>query len=236
MRATLFVTLVMFAASSPAFAGNAKEDVRARKIMYDYARCVVKLKPQRAANAILANSDNSEILKEYPDLISSNCMAQVAGNVKMTFGGDLYRYALADALVNAKFSEKFETNFSNRLPLAHLRPSTPEELEAKLGKEKSKRARTKIQEDEDKRAGITWLSHYGECIVRKDPVRARLWLLTPPDGPEEVSRIGDLRPTFSDCLDGGTVKFTRVTLRGAVAINYFRLASATPQLIAEKAQ
>ncbi len=72
-----------------------------------------------------------------------------------------------------------------------------------------------------------WLSRYGECVVRQEPAKARYWLLTPPDSPEEISRINDLRPAFADCLNEGTMKFNRTTMRGAVAINYYRLAMAT---------
>jgi len=71
-------------------------------------------------------------------------------------------------------------------------------------------------------------------IVRDDPVKARQWLLTPPGGPEEISRINDLRPSFSACLLGGTMKFNRTVMRGTVAINYYRLTMATP--VASKAQ
>ncbi|EQA96954.1 hypothetical protein FHS51_001302 [Sphingobium wenxiniae] len=221
----------------PAYADKAREDARARKIMYDYARCVVKIRHDRAAEAIIANADNSTILKEYPDLINGACLGKTGGmGTQMTFGGDLYRYALADALVNADYSKKHEIDFSNRLPLAHIRSDTPAELDAKLAGVKSKRKRAEILEENKETAAIGWVSRYGECVVREDPIRARFWLLTPPDSPEETSRIDDLRPIFAHCLPEGTMNFNRVTMRGTVAINYFRLANATPQQTAEKAQ
>ena len=236
MKYRLLAVLLLFGVVTPALADKAKEDAHARKVMHDYARCVVKEKPKRAAEAIIANVSNGMIMKSYSDLISSDCMGRTGGNVQMTFGGDLYRYALADALVNANFADKYENDFSNRLPLAHLRAPTRAELDTELAKTKSKRKRAEIEEEYGKTSGVEWLSRYGECVVRSDPVRSRLWLLTPPDGPEEMSRINDLRPTFDACLSGGTLKFSRVNLRGTVAINYFRLANATPQHIAEKAQ
>ena len=221
-------------------AGNStrevKENATNRKIMHAYARCVVKMKRIQAGEAIISNSDNGTIMKRYSDLISSECMAQTGGSVQMRFGGDLYRYALADALVNSEFSAGGDSNFSNRLPLAHLLTGTQAELDAAVAKTKSKSKRAELEEDFKKRFGVAWLSRYGECVVRRDPVKARLWLLTPPDGPEETSRITDLMPAFNECLGEGTLKFNRVTMRGTVAINYYRLAKATPQPLAGKTQ
>lgn len=219
----------------PAFASTAKDEERVRSLVYDYAKCVVRARHDRAAEAIISNVDNAVIAKKYGDLISGDCLARVGGHVKLTFTSDLYRYALADALVNADYTQKVVTDFSDRLPLAHHRFEASQDLDAKLAMVKSKKKRAEIQERFHKATTAAWLSRYGECIVREDPVRSRLWLLTPPGGAEETSRIGDLRPAFGHCLDEGKLTFNKVTLRGAVALNYYRLANATPMAKAEKA-
>lgn len=234
MKKELIALLLLLAAVSPALAGNSKENARTRKLMHDYAKCVVKAQPAKAAEAIIANVDNASILARYPSLISSDCMGRVGGDVRMSFSGDLYRYALADALVNANFLDKYETDFSNRLPLAHIQPFTQAELDAELAKTKNARRRAQIHKIHTDRGAVSWLSRYGECLVRADPVRSRLWLLTPPDVPEEMSRINDLRTVFNVCMGEGTVEFSRTTLRGVIAINYFRLANATARPTAGK--
>lgn len=218
-----------------AAAPSRKQEIQARKIMHDYARCVVKARYARASEAILANVDNDTIAGKYSDLIRSSCMASSGGDIEMRFGGDLYRYALADALVNQQFAEAGENDFSNRLPLAHILAPSRTELDSALLKTKSKSKKKDLQENFNRASSISWLSRYGECVVRHDPVRSRLWILTPPDTPEETSRIGDLRPSFAACLGQGTLKFNRVTMRGTVAINYFRLANATVRLPADGA-
>ena len=218
-----------------ALASSRKDDVFVRKVAYDYALCVVKAKHKRAAEAIIANADNRTITKDYSDLIIGECLIRASGGGQLQFGGDQYRYTLANALVAIEFSAKGEPDFSNRLPLAHFRTPDKAALEMALGGTKSKRRRKELQEGFDKASTISALSQYGECIARSDPVRARLWLLTPPDGPEEISRINDLRPSFAQCLSGGTAKFSRSTMRGIVAINYFRLAHASAQTTAEGA-
>lgn len=216
---------------------SAKQVVETRKLMHAYARCVVRSNHDRASEAIIADVNNGTILRRYPELISSDCMSQTAGNgSQMRFGGDLYRYALADALVNADFAKTGETDFSNRLPLAHLLPPNPAQLATEIAKTKSKSERAKLQKSFDTDVGVSWLSHYGECVVRLSPTKARYWLLTPADTPEEVSRINDLGPSFGSCLREGTLKFNRTTMRGTVAINYYRLATATVQMTTAKAQ
>jgi len=230
----LICSIGFAAIHASAAAGKEKSDAHIRKIAYDYARCVIKAEHRRAAEAIIANADNQTIEKKYPDLIIGECLKKVSGPGALQFGGDQYRYALANALVAAEFKEKGESDFANRLPLAHLRIPDKVALESTLAKTKSKRRRKEIQNEFDNDATIAALSKYGECIVRNDPERSRLWLLTSPDGPEETSRINDLRPSFSQCLVGGTAKFSRSTMRGVVAINYFRLAHATAQPTSER--
>jgi hypothetical protein len=197
--------------------------------MFDYAKCVVGRSHKSAADAILANVGNGVIMRRYPELINGACLGQVAGHVSLSFKGDLYRYALADALVNADFATTNPIDFSNKLPLAPFPASTEAEFATALAKVKSKQERAKMQDSFAKRSAYSWLSDFGECVVRQNPAASRLWLLTKPNGSEEMSRIDVLRPAFVACLDKGTLHFGKVILRGAVAINYYRLAMATPQ-------
>jgi hypothetical protein len=240
MKRTVFV---IGAVASAAFvlapakgADRAKEDAANRKIMHEYAKCVVKSKRNIASEAIVSNADNQAVLSRFQSLIDSECLGRVAGNASMKFGGDLFRYALADALVNVDFLTSGERDFSNRLPLAHLLPPSKSELDAALADTKYKRKRQELQKSFDNQVGVVWLSRYGECVVRRDPAKARLWLLTPPGVPEEISRINELQPAFNTCLGEGMLKFNRVTMRGTVAINYYRLAMATVQPVAGKMQ
>lgn len=208
-----------------------KDVIEARRFMFDYARCVVRKKHDGASEAILANANNGDITERYSDLIRPECLqpSSLAGNISISFGGDLYRYALADALVNADFAAQGAKDFSDRLPLAHLPMPSRQELDMRLASEKNKRKRTELEQGFAKSIGVAWLSRYGECVVRGDPVAVRLWLLTRPDMPEEISRISALRAVFNNCLSDGTMTFNSTTMRGAMAINYYRLAMATVQ-------
>lgn len=234
--AVLALGLAASIALSASAADTRKTNAANRKAMHEYAACVIKTNRARASEAILANADNSTITRRYSSLMDGDCLGRTAGEVQMSFEGDLYRYALADALVNAASVARSESTFADRLPLAHLPMPERSALNAELAKAKSRRQRERAQSSFDRQNIISWMSHYGECVVREDPVKARLWILTPPGGSEETSRINELRPAFSACLGNGTVKFDRINMRGTVAINYYRLAMATPVPTSGKTQ
>ena len=227
------ITLAVITASMssyPSYAdANARDDIANRKIMHDYARCVVRSHHKSASDMIISDVDNATIQRRYGDLIDDLCMAATGGSIAMSFGGDTYRYALADALVNFDFAAQGPTDFADRLPLAHVAMPDEAELATDLQKVRDRHKRDELQTGYDNAKSIALLSRYGECVVRQNPTDARLWLLTPPDTPEESSRINALRPAFAACLGEGTVSITRLTMRGTVAISYYRLAMATPR-------
>lgn len=199
-----------------------------RALTHAYAQCVVKRQPVKASQAIAANVDNGTILRDYRALIRDDCLSsRVNQATQMRFSGDLYRYALADALVSRELAAQPAPDLAAVPTLAHRHPGEPpgpaNAKGKKLGKRELEAARLSYGRD----VAYAFLSHYGECIVRADTAGARALLLTKPDSPEETARFGALRPTFSRCLaEGQTLKFGKVALRGSVAINYYRLAHA----------
>lgn len=235
-RITLTLVFVIGSSTQAGANGASRRDAEARKVMFDYAACVVRKSHTRASDAVLSNATSSVFIKRYPDLINGDCLVSVGGAGKqLSFGGDLFRYALADALVNVDFTTQDPTDFSNKLPLAPLPRTTDTEAAALIAKESSPRRRAKLEAGLAKVQGFEWVANYGECIARHNPSASRLWLLTKPDGPEEISRINVMRPSFAACMSAGTQSFNKFILRGAVAISYYRLAMATPQAIPGKA-
>lgn len=213
----------------PVEAGNnVKEEARMRKLAFDYAACVVRSHHAKATEAILTASENQVIMKQFPQIIDGECLSAAGGDgIDMRFPHVTYRNALADALVNADFAGRGEESFANRLPLAQPAMMSGTQQAEALAKVKSARKREELQKEFGQQNALGWLSRFGECVVRNSPEASRYWLLTKPDIPEETSRIKALQPAFATCLGSGTMKFTRVMMRGAVAINYYRLAMST---------
>ena len=199
-----------------------------RALTHGYAQCVVKRQPTKASQAILANVDNRTMLRDYSKLILGECLdSRVNVATQMRFAGDLYRYALADALVNRELAAQPVPALGAVAKLAHRDPGAPpqpvDDKGKKLGKRKLEAARLNFGRD----VAYAFLSHYGECVVRADTAGAKALLVTKPDSPEESVRFAALRPAFSDCLPAGqSLRFGKVALRGSVAVNYYRLAHA----------
>lgn len=201
-----------------------------RALMHAYAQCVVRRQGKKASEAVLANVDNGIILRKYPMLIIGDCLARkVNSTTSMSFSGDLYRYALADALVKSEFADQQAPDLSAVPRLEHRQPSPPPPNAVNLatGKKLSKKQLEEAQRDYAAGVAYSFLSKYGECVVRTAPTEAKGLLLTIPDSSEETLAFKALQLGLSTCLaPGETLKFGRVALRGTIAINYYRLAHA----------
>jgi hypothetical protein len=225
---TLFAAAAMLALEAWPLSALARPDLsteRARAAMHAYAKCVVKRQGRKASEALISNADNVTILREYESLIDGECLK--LDIAKISFGGDLFRYALADALVNRELADEPVPDLAMVSVLAHRTPrEQPEPLPADAGKAARKKFE-KAKKDYEESVAIGFLSSYGECIVRYNPAGAKALLLTVPDSPQESSRFDALRPAFAACLvKGRTLRFGRVALRGSIAINYYRLVHA----------
>jgi hypothetical protein len=228
MRIKLIGSMLL-AISSAALAMQSDYSTKeTRALTHTYAKCVVGRQAAKASEALLKNADNTMILRKYRSLVSSECLARnVPGGATMVFRGDLYRYALADAMVNRELATDPVPDLS-AVPRLDQRPMPehPQEVRPN-GKKLSKRRYEAALEEYQKEASFGFLARYGECIVRLDTANSKALLLTSPDSPEEARRFTALRPALEHCLpDEWTLKFGRTALRGTIAINYYRLAHA----------
>lgn len=199
-----------------------------RALMHAYARCVVAAQPVQASEAIARNADNSTIMHEYRRLIVPECLSrQVKQSTQMRFTGDLYRYALADALVSRELASKPAPDFEKVPRLTHREPDAAPTPIAANGKRLSKKKYEAALKSYDEDVAYSFLSKYGECVVRVDPTSSKSLLMTTPDSAPEAAIFNTLQPAFARCLaEGQTLKFGKVALRGTIAINYYRLARA----------
>jgi hypothetical protein len=199
-----------------------------RAIMHAYARCVVKRQPRKASEAILADLSQEEILHHYGSLIIGDCLANAGGEgTQMSFKGDLYTYALADALVARELADVPPPALDGVPVLVHREPGAEPRPTDARGKRLRAGQYSKALDNYRRSVVFAFLSKYGECIVRFAPPEAKALLTTAPDSVEETAAFGRLRPALSNCMPvGRTISFGRVALRGGIAINYYRLAHA----------
>lgn len=199
-----------------------------RALTHAYARCVVKRQPAKASEAIARNVDNATILRDYPMLIRDECLSrQVHQKTRMRFGGDLYRYALADALVNRELAAQPAPGLEAVPRLDHRDPGEPPQPIDPKGRKLDKRKLEAALASYRRDTAFAYLSRYGECVVRVDAAGAKALLATGPDSAEEASGFAALRPALGRCLpEGETLRSGKAALRGSIAINYYRLAHA----------
>jgi hypothetical protein len=227
---SLLLLAAMMVQSEPLGFGHETElsTKKTRAVVHAYAQCIVKRQPVKAAEAIVRNADNATLLRNYPKLMNGDCLTLGSSDVvQARFGGDLYRYALADALVNRDLATFSGNDFSAVPKLDHRAPGEPPARINAKGKKLGAKQYEAAVASHDEAKALTYLSTYGECVVRSAPAAAQALLLTTPDSPEETARFRALSPALSSCLPAGaTLKFGKVTLRGTIAVNYYRLAMA----------
>ena len=201
-----------------------------RMMVHEYGGCLLKKQHKRASAAILANVDNGQLMERYPALIDGKCIPTPIGlTTRVRFNGDQFRYALADALVRREFATQPAPNLEAVAPLGHQAPSPPLKVNAK-GKQLSEREYQQALEGFRRSEAFSYLSRYGECVVRIDPVTSRALLLTDPESAQEESQFAAMSKALSTCVqEGSTLKFNKMSLRGTVAVNYYRLAVAARQ-------
>ena len=216
---------ICIAASSTVSAETILSVKETRQIAYKYGKCLVSHHAGSASEAVLRNVDNETLRSQYSILIHGDCLAPGA---KLSFPGDFYRYALADALVARELGTKPVPDISKVPPLEHaltpIQPMPPLNNNAVAKFMYSVELR-RTQQAEMLRA----LSIYGECVVRVSPSDAKALLLTEPETPSESGRFQALQPALAQCMpEGKTMTLDKFVLRGIVAVNYYRLAKAAP--------
>ncbi len=231
MRFLLLAATVALAASPLAAQQQARKSAspkEVRAMMHLYAKCVVERQQAKASEALLANLDNRTILQKYPMLVRGECLRGPRFvTTKMSFSGDLYRYALADALVSRELAAVPAPDLAQVARLQHREAGEEPRRELPGGKAMSEKKYQEALEGHRQAVGFSYLSKYGECVVRYNPAGAKSLLMTAPDSEDETARFRDIQQALGVCLgEGAKLAFGRVALRGTIATNYYRLAHA----------
>lgn len=202
---------------------------RTQDVMRKFAECAVKKFPELSHRMVL-DSSKVRVDKLYLKVADPDCLVQATayqyGVVQLRMSPESFRYAVADVLVARNLQSLAPTQVLSaaRLPKPAISPSDY------LAKASDKRVGfTQKDYDEARQRDVAAiaLSDFGECVVRANPQGARDLLRTKINSNEELGALRAIMPSFSGCLDrGSTLKTDRSTVRGAVALTYYRLAYA----------
>ncbi len=198
------------------------DPAKVRDIAQEFATCAVKRRPELAARYVLDASFRPE-RREFRKLFDPGCVPTDGRRFTALAGGrQQMSFALAEALVRQQYPSGAMANVTSAAPLDHSLP--PLERASKFGKPW---AAETIEDMEKGRVASHAISILGECIVRAHPPAAHGLLLTEPGSAYEARYLEALQPVASNCIEkGAAISLTKYSLRGTVALNYYRLANA----------
>lgn len=201
-----------------------------RGIQALFGRCVVKKQYIAARQFVLTpDLEGADWRRLVGKVADGDCLiaaAASAGGVEMTFPNDTMRYALADALVRRDHSGAIPPNLKDAAPL--VQPDFDEtKFLPKPGRKTKQRELDQLAESRGKRLALVYLAEFGECVVRADTATSHALLMADPGAGAESAAFAGLKPALAGCIVAGqSLSFNKSTLRGTIAMNFYRLAQA----------
>jgi hypothetical protein len=207
-----------------------------RVVLAGFAKCNVGKNPALAREFILSSRDYY-LDERFRSLTLPECLVAAMqgatwGTAQLQLTMPSMRYTIAEVLVNRDLKRFNPDLVRTAAPLAELTVDPAKTM--KLAEEHEK---TPAEAAKNLAAAQTdvALVKYGECVVRADPHGSQRLLSSKINSDEEGAALTALLPAFATCLDEGhQFAGNRLSLRGIVAFNYYRLAYATQVASATK--
>ena len=187
-----------------------------RRILKEFAQCNVKAHRDDVRRYLLEDVGEAEEAILRDRAVDASCLDREVGDSDLQFRltGVSLQGALAEQMLSAEGLLSRPLDVAAIAPLRHP-DRTPEELK-KL--DAAARAQT---------LALDYVFRFGECVVRANPAASAALLRSEPDSAAENAAFGDLMPAFRSCVElNRTLTADKIEIRGAVAYNYYRLASA----------
>lgn len=237
MRLSVRLLPLMALASAPVSAAEPPSPQQIRAFLAQYGECVAKREPELAQKSVLSGASFSRESAEGKRLLQRECMDPgllrnqpdgFAGRLRMRLDEDTYRGVIAEALIvrdNATVVDAALPAIA-QLTYEEPRPLRTADRDGKpLPEESLMRQRAAIA----RKTQAMLMGRLGECAVRAAPAQSRAVLSTALDSPTELQALNALGPTLGQCIKAGeTVSLDRISVRGALAIAYYRLSQAKP--------
>lgn len=133
------------------------------------------------------------------------------------------RYAMAEALISIQYRNGLPADMHLAAPLNHAVWESPAPLPVDAKPEEIEA----WQRDEQGRLTGEYFSTLGECVVRAAPMQSYALVITKPATKAETAQFKALAPSVANCVkQGEQLNASKFALRGAIALNLYRLARA----------
>ena len=191
------------------------------------ADCIVKNEHDAASGAILSNATDAELVRSYPQLVRETCVPMRLGDyIRVGLTPTQMRDAIAEALVRRDLSAVAPPVLDDVPGLSHWRVGEPPATDS-AGRPLTGRKAEEMMTEYQQAQLVAYLSRYGECVVRVDPAAAKALLMTDEGTPAESAAFGNMSTALGTCVaEGRSLNFNKSSLRGSIAVNYYRLAAA----------
>jgi hypothetical protein len=204
---------------------EAREAAYGRRILREFAACVVDSHRNLARQFALMRSNDRLNDTDFQKLASGRCLGFRGGILKMH--PEYFRGALANRLVIVDLSGEPPLIPDNIPPLEWDQPLPPTDAVFASDKPVPNFDEAKQKQKYDLALAFTLTAQLGECVVRKDAAASRIVLETAVDSPDELAKLKEMNVTIAKCVASGqTLSFNRTNLRNSIAISYYRLANA----------
>jgi|UPI000687A82F hypothetical protein len=201
---------------------------QARRIQAGFGECVVKKQPELTKEFVLKpRYEKDDLRKIFPKIGDGWCLLQAADSTGslMRFPGDTLRYTFADVLIRKEFTNG-APNIADAGPIQHA-PLVEGDY---LPSPRRKASAAELEElalNRQKALVAIYLSKFGECVVRSNPVASYQLINSKILTPEESAAFTALAPSFGPCVEAGqSFKLDKSAVRGTIAMNLYRLAHA----------
>ena len=187
-----------------------------RRILKEFAQCNVKAHRDDVRRYLVEDVGEAEeaVLRERA--VDASCLDREVGDSDLQFRltGVSLQGALAEQMLSA------EGLLSRPLDVAAIAPLHHPDLNAEELKKLDATARTQTLAQE-------YVFRFGECVVRANAAGSEALLRSEPDSDAENAAFGELMPAFRSCVElNRTLTADKIEIRGTIAYNYYRLASA----------
>lgn len=190
-----------------------------------YAQCVVEKEAALVRDYVLLNAIERKKDERYRKLADRNCLPNNSDREisRLYLSGHGALYVFAEQLLKTERLPVVES-FSEISMLAHPKPMKMEDYNSS-----GKLSKQEFAKKVDQSFGEVVLSRIGECVVRADTGNARNLLSTAVGSEDEIVAIQTLMPALSGCIQDGSMKMNPEQVRGTVALNLYRLTTASMQ-------
>lgn len=213
------VALSLGAASQPA---PQRADSRTRVELAEFAECLVKSRRSDARNAVLEDWDSRKLA--YRELLAARDCVRIGRRLRVN--SEVLRANLAGALIAADLGPQDPAAIAAAPMLAYPAPDPLRTFDAKgrpVGSDSIERQNAAIQRKLSWRA----IAQFGDCVARANPAAVPALAASQVASESELAALKAFSPQMPACLPRGVkLELDRSSLRGAITLAYYRLATA----------